>query len=64
MTNNRSFPDHYLRPVLVVPLSSLPIAPAEFRANALHWAARFQYCAYYEPNDLPYPRGLFLGCWQ
>ncbi|WP_229743149.1 anthranilate synthase component I family protein [Hymenobacter qilianensis] len=45
--------------MLVVPLSSLPIAPAEFRANALHWAARFQYCAYYEPNDLPYPRGAF-----
>ncbi|SMB98962.1 Chorismate binding-like [Hymenobacter roseosalivarius DSM 11622] len=45
--------------MLVVPLSSLSITPAEFRAKALHWAACFQYCAYYEPNDLPYPQGAF-----
>lgn len=45
--------------MLVVPLSSLSITPAEFRAKALHWAARFKYCAYYESNDLPYPRGAF-----
>ncbi|MGY2132391.1 anthranilate synthase component I family protein [Hymenobacter sp. HD11105] len=43
----------------IIPLSSLPITPAEFRAKALYWASRFQYCAYYEPNDLAYPQGAF-----
>ncbi|UOQ71127.1 hypothetical protein [Hymenobacter cellulosilyticus] len=41
-----------------VSYGSLP-APAEFRARALHWAAQFAYCAYYEPNDLEYPQGAF-----
>ncbi|WP_240935704.1 anthranilate synthase component I family protein [Hymenobacter sp. HDW8] len=45
--------------MIIVPLSSLPITPAEFRAKALHWAARFAYCAYYESNDLNYPQGAF-----
>ncbi len=43
----------------IIPLSSLPVTPAEFQAKALHWAGRFRYCAYYEPNDLAYPRGAF-----
>jgi len=33
--------------------------PADFRARALQWAAQFRYCAYYEPNNLPYPHGSF-----
>ncbi|UOQ51895.1 anthranilate synthase component I family protein [Hymenobacter cellulosivorans] len=41
-----------------VSFGSLP-APAEFRARALHWAAQFAYCAYYEANGLDYPQGAF-----
>ncbi|WP_345070272.1 anthranilate synthase component I family protein [Hymenobacter fastidiosus] len=39
--------------------AALSVTRAEFRAKALHWAARFRYCAYYEPNDLEYPHGPF-----
>ncbi|GAA4357922.1 anthranilate synthase component I family protein [Hymenobacter saemangeumensis] len=42
--------------MLTVPLAQLP---ADFRARALRWAARFAYCAYFEPNDLSYPEGPF-----
>nr|WP_251047091.1 aminodeoxychorismate synthase component I [Hymenobacter sp. ISL-91] len=41
---------------MTVPLTQLP---ADFRARALRWAAGFVHCAYYEPNDLPYPSGPF-----
>ena len=45
---------------LVVPLTSLSIAPDEFRRRALQWAAGFRHCAYFEHNDqLAYPRGPF-----
>lgn len=40
-------------------LHSLSISPAEFREKALHWAAQFRYCAYYEPSGLAYPHGSF-----
>ncbi|WP_254846526.1 anthranilate synthase component I family protein [Hymenobacter sp. CRA2] len=33
--------------------------PADFRARALRWAAAFVHCAYFDSNDLPYPRGSF-----
>ena len=46
-----------LRPVLTISYFDLP---ADFRARALRWAARFRCCAYYEPNDLPYPHGPFV----
>ncbi|WP_242582277.1 aminodeoxychorismate synthase component I [Hymenobacter telluris] len=39
-----------------VPLTELP---PDFRARALHWAAGFAHCAYFEPNDLAYPGGSF-----
>ncbi|WP_019947223.1 aminodeoxychorismate synthase component I [Hymenobacter aerophilus] len=42
--------------MLTFPLTQLP---ADFRARALRWAAGFAHCAYYEPNDLPYPGGPF-----
>lgn len=42
--------------MLTIPYSELP---ADFRARALRWAARFRHCAYYEPNDLSYPHGPF-----
>lgn len=45
--------------MISISLTSLGLTPAEFRAKALHWAGQFRYCAYYEPNDLPYPRGAF-----
>ncbi|MBC6989792.1 anthranilate synthase component I family protein [Hymenobacter sp. BT491] len=45
--------------MLVVPFSALLISPDDFRAKALFWAARFRYCAYYEPNGLAYPQGPF-----
>ena len=35
--------------MLTIPLADLP---ADFRARALLWAARFAHCAYYEHNDL------------
>ena len=35
--------------MLVIPLTDLP---ADFRARALHWAAQFAHCAYFEPNEL------------
>ncbi|RPD44629.1 anthranilate synthase component I family protein [Hymenobacter sediminis] len=38
---------------------SLTDLPADFRARALHWAASFPHCAYFEPNDLTYPGGPF-----
>ena len=42
------------------PLSvQLADLPADFRARALSWAAGFEHCAYFEPNDLPYPHGPF-----
>ncbi|OUJ71762.1 anthranilate synthase component I family protein [Hymenobacter crusticola] len=43
----------------LVTLASLPISPTEFRRRALHWAAQFRYCAYYEPSGLAYPRSPF-----
>ncbi|WP_139921592.1 aminodeoxychorismate synthase component I [Hymenobacter sp. DG01] len=42
--------------MLTLPLTDLP---ADFRARALHWAAGFPHCAYFEPNDLLYPGGPF-----
>jgi para-aminobenzoate synthetase component 1 len=33
--------------------------PADFRMRALHWGAQFAHCAYFEHNDLTYPRGPF-----
>ena len=33
--------------------------PADFRVRALHWAAGFTHCAYFEPNGLDYPHGPF-----
>ena len=41
---------------LTIPLADLP---ADFRERALHWAAGFQHCAYFEPNGLDYPHGSF-----
>ena len=41
---------------LTVPLAGLP---TDFRARALHWAAGFAHCAFFEPNDLEYPEGPF-----
>ena len=41
---------------LTVPLAELP---PDFRARALHWAAGFAHCAFFEPNDLAYPEGTF-----
>ena len=41
---------------LPIPLAELP---ADFRLRALHWAAEFPHCAYFEPNDLAYPLGPF-----
>jgi para-aminobenzoate synthetase component 1 len=35
--------------MLTIPLTDLP---ADFRARALHWAAQFPHCAYYEHNNL------------
>jgi len=35
--------------MLIIPLTDLP---ADFRARALHWAAQFAHCAYFEPNEL------------
>ena len=43
-------------PFITVPLAELP---ADFRVRALHWAAQFEHCAYFEPNDLAYPQGPF-----
>ncbi|TGE14508.1 anthranilate synthase component I family protein [Hymenobacter elongatus] len=37
----------------------MPVSASVFRAKALHWAARFRLCAYYESNELEYPRGPF-----
>ncbi|WP_324678741.1 anthranilate synthase component I family protein [Hymenobacter sp. GOD-10R] len=37
----------------------MAISPAEFRERALHWAAQFRYCAYYEPSGLAYPHESF-----
>ncbi|SDX43973.1 aminodeoxychorismate synthase component I [Hymenobacter psychrophilus] len=42
--------------MLTVPLTQLS---PDFRARALRWASGFAHCAYYEPNDLPYPQGPF-----
>ncbi|RSK50154.1 aminodeoxychorismate synthase component I [Hymenobacter rigui] len=42
--------------MLSIPLTTLP---PDFRARALHWAAQFPHCAYFEPNDLTYPEGPF-----
>lgn len=42
--------------MLAIPLSDLP---PDFRTRALHWAAQFAHCAYFEPNDLAYPGGPF-----
>ncbi|WP_233254021.1 aminodeoxychorismate synthase component I [Hymenobacter sedentarius] len=39
-----------------IPLADLP---ADFRVRALHWAARFPHCTYFEPNGLEYPNGPF-----
>jgi para-aminobenzoate synthetase component 1 len=58
-TNNRATAigaARYLHSVLTVSLSDLP---ADFRARALRWAARFAHCAYFEPNGLDYPQGPF-----
>ena len=33
--------------------------PADFRVRALHWAAGFAHCAYFEPNGLDYPHSPF-----
>ncbi|GAA3950664.1 anthranilate synthase component I family protein [Hymenobacter algoricola] len=44
---------------LTIPFTALPGSPEEFRAQALHWAAQFACCAYYESNALPYPGGAF-----
>lgn len=41
---------------VTVPLADLP---ADFRVRALHWAAGFPHCAYFEPNGLDYPHGPF-----
>ncbi len=41
---------------VTVPLAGLP---ADFRVRALHWAARFPFCTYFEPNGLDYPHGPF-----
>lgn len=41
---------------IIIPLAELP---ADFRVRALHWAADFPHCAYFEPNDLDYPHGPF-----
>jgi para-aminobenzoate synthetase component 1 len=46
----------YLCAVLSVSFTELP---ADFRARALHWAAGFPHCAYFEHNDLAYPGGSF-----
>ena len=43
-------------PFTTVPLTELP---ADFRARALRWAAGFAHCAYFEPNNLAYPKGPF-----
>ena len=47
--------------LLPLRLSSIPLAelPADFRVRALRWAAAFPHCAYFEPNDQPYPHGPF-----
>ncbi|UOQ99945.1 aminodeoxychorismate synthase component I [Hymenobacter sp. 5317J-9] len=47
--------------VSAVPLLRLSIAdlPTDFRQRALHWAAQFPHCAYFEPNDASYPEGPF-----
>ncbi|UOG72919.1 aminodeoxychorismate synthase component I [Hymenobacter tibetensis] len=42
--------------MLTVPLTTLP---PDFRLRALHWGSRFAHCAYFEPNELPYPGGAF-----
>jgi len=44
---------------LEIPFAALPVSPADFRAQALRWAAQFAYCAYYEPHGLSYPHGPF-----
>ncbi|SHJ24263.1 para-aminobenzoate synthetase component 1 [Hymenobacter daecheongensis DSM 21074] len=44
---------------LIVSFAALPVSGAEFRARALHWAAGFACCAYYESNGLEYPGGPF-----
>ena len=33
--------------------------PANFHVHALHWAAEFPHCTYFEPNGLDYPQGPF-----
>ncbi|TGE26078.1 anthranilate synthase component I family protein [Hymenobacter aquaticus] len=43
----------------MVPYAALPCPAAEFRARALHWAAQYACCAYYEPNGAEYPHGPF-----
>ncbi|GGF07030.1 anthranilate synthase component I family protein [Hymenobacter cavernae] len=45
--------------VAIISFASLPVSPEDFRARALHWAAQFRYCAYFDPNDLAYPEGPF-----
>ena len=46
---------------LTVPHLTISLAdlPADFRVRALHWAAGFAHCAYFEPNGLSYPYGPF-----
>ena len=39
-----------------MPLADLP---ADWRLRALRWASKFSHCAYFEPNDLPYPQGPY-----
>ncbi|TGE29943.1 anthranilate synthase component I family protein [Hymenobacter metallicola] len=39
--------------------AALPVSAEVFRVRALHWAAQFRYCAYYESSALPYPHGAF-----
>ncbi|RYU83378.1 anthranilate synthase component I family protein [Hymenobacter persicinus] len=42
-----------------MPFAALPISAAQFRVKALHWAAQFACCAYYDAHELPYPGGAF-----
>ena len=49
-------PSPILPALLRVALAGLP---ADFRVRALHWAAAFPHCAYFEPNGLDYPHGPF-----
>jgi para-aminobenzoate synthetase component 1 len=41
----------------IASFAELGLPPEEFRQRALRWAVGFAHCAYFEPNDLPYPQG-------